>query len=80
MIGIVLLSLGVMTLGYLTGLKLFTGAQIGGRPMLLFGGLAVVVGVQIMLFGLLSEMINSHTTGIEPKVLIKEKVTGLAQG
>ena len=77
MIGIVLLTLGVITLSYLTGLKLFTGAKIGGRPMLLFGGLAVVVGVQIMLFGLLSEMINSRTTGLEPKVLIKEKVTGL---
>ncbi|MGI9491232.1 MAG: glycosyltransferase family 2 protein [Geminicoccaceae bacterium] len=77
MIGIVLLTLGVVTLSYLTGLKLFTGAKIGGRPMLLFGGLAVVVGVQIMLFGLLSEMINSRTTGLEAKVLIKEKVTGL---
>jgi len=76
MIGIVLLSLGMITLSYLSGLKLFTGAQIGGRPMLLFGGLAVVVGVQIMLFGLLSEMINSHTTGLEAKVLVKEKVTG----
>ncbi len=75
-IGIALLGLGVMTLSYLTGLKLITGAQIGGRPMLLFGGLTVVVGVQILLFGLLSEMINSHTAGIEPKVLIKERVSG----
>lgn len=77
MIGMILLSLGIVTLSYLIGLKLLTGAHIGGRPMLLFGGLAVVVGVQIMLFGLLSEMINSHTTGLETKVLIKEKVTGL---
>ncbi len=80
MIGIVLLTLGVITLSYLTGLKLFAGANIGGRPMLLFGGLAVVVGVQIMLFGLLSEMINSHTTGLETKVLIKEKITGNEAG
>ena len=43
-IGIALLGLGVITLSYLTGIKLFAGAQIGGRPMLLFGGLAVVVG------------------------------------
>ncbi len=75
-IGIALLTLGVVTLGYLSGLKLFTGAHIGGRPMLLFGGLAVVVGVQILLFGLLSEMINSHTAGLDAKVLIKERVTG----
>ncbi len=79
-IGIVLLGLGFVTLSYLTGLKLFTGAQIGGRPMLLFGGLAVVIGVQILLFGLLSEMINSHTAGIEPKVLIKERVSGSGTG
>lgn len=76
MIGMALLSLGLVTLTYLTGLKVFAGADIGGRPMLLFGGLAVVVGVQIMLFGLLSEMINSHTTGLDAKVLIKEVITG----
>ena len=75
-IGIALLGLGLLTLSYLTGLKLFTGAHIGGRPLLLFGGLAVVVGVQILLFGLLSEMINSHTTGLETKVLIKERTSG----
>jgi len=80
MIGIALLTLGVITLGYLSGLKFLTGASIGGRPMLLFGGLAVVVGVQIMLFGLLSEMINSHTAGLEPKVLITEKITGRKAG
>ena len=44
--------------------------------MMFFGGLSVVVGVQIMLFGLLSEMINSHTNGLEAKVLIKERVSG----
>ncbi|MGI9510126.1 MAG: glycosyltransferase family 2 protein [Geminicoccaceae bacterium] len=75
-IGIALLGVGGMALTYLTGLKLFTGAQIGGRPMMFFGGLSVVVGVQILLFGLLSEMINSHTTGLETKVLIKEQVSG----
>ncbi len=80
MIGMALLSLGLVTLSYLTGLKLFTGADIGGRPMLLFGALTVVVGVQIMLFGLLSEMINSHTTGLDAKVLIKEKATSQKEG
>ncbi|MEM8951068.1 MAG: glycosyltransferase family 2 protein [Pseudomonadota bacterium] len=75
-IGIALLAIGGIALTYLTGLKLFTGAQIGGRPMMFFGGLSVVVGVQILLFGLLSEMINSHTTGLETKVLIKERVSG----
>ena len=75
-IGIALLGVGGMALTYLTGLKLFTGAQIGGRPMMFFGGLSIVVGVQILLFGLLSEMINSHTVGLDAKVLIKERTTG----
>jgi len=79
-IGIALLGIGGIALTYLTGLKLFTGAHIGGRPMMFFGGLSVVVGVQIMLFGLLSEMINSHTTGLETKVLIKERVSGPDNG
>ncbi|MGI9434119.1 MAG: glycosyltransferase family 2 protein [Geminicoccaceae bacterium] len=79
-IGIALLTLGTVTLGYLIGIKIFAGAHIGGRPMLLFGALAVVVGVQILLFGLLSEMINSHAAGLETKVLIKEKVRGAKIG
>ncbi len=79
-IGLALLGVGGIALTYLTGLKLFTGAQIGGRPMMFFGGLSVVVGVQILLFGLLSEMINSHTTGLETKVLIKERVSGSDTG
>ena len=78
-IGIGLLGLGVTTLAYLSGLKLFTGADIGGRPMLLFGALAVVVGVQILFFGLLSEMMNSHAAGLETKVLIKERASGSDQ-
>lgn len=77
-IGIALLGIGGLALTYLTGLKLLTGAHIGGRPMMFFGGLSVVVGVQILLFGLLSEMINSHTAGIDAKVLIKERVSGPA--
>jgi glycosyltransferase involved in cell wall biosynthesis len=79
-IGLALLGLGGVTLSYLIGLKLFTGADIGGRPMLLFGGLAVVVGVQILLFGLLSEMINSHTAGLDANVLIKERASGSKPG
>ncbi|NJO36843.1 MAG: glycosyltransferase family 2 protein [Rhizobiales bacterium] len=75
-IGLALLAVGMAALTYLTGLKLFTGADIGGRPMMFFGGLSVVIGVQILLFGLLSEMINSHTAGLETKVLIKERISG----
>jgi glycosyltransferase involved in cell wall biosynthesis len=52
---------GGAVLAYLTGLKLFTGASIGGRPLLLFGVLVVIVGMQLVLFGLLAELIISRT-------------------
>jgi glycosyltransferase involved in cell wall biosynthesis len=52
---------GGAVLAYLAGLKLFTGASIGGRPLLLFGVLVVIVGLQLVLFGLLAELIISRT-------------------
>jgi glycosyltransferase involved in cell wall biosynthesis len=52
---------GGAALAYLAALKLFTGASIGGRPLLLFGALAVIVGMQLILFGMLAELIISRT-------------------
>ena len=52
---------GGAVLAYLAGLKLFTGASIGGRPLLLFGVLVVIVGMQLVLFGLLAELVISRT-------------------
>ncbi len=71
--GTVLLVAGLAILSYLTGLKLVTGADIGGRPLLMLGVLAVVVGLQILFFGILAELINSRTDGIEPRALIRER-------
>ena len=48
--------LGTLTLLYLTGVKL-TGEAIGGRPLLLAGVLFTVVGLQLVLFGLLAELV-----------------------
>jgi glycosyltransferase involved in cell wall biosynthesis len=52
---------GGAALVYLTALKLLTGASIGGRPLLLFGVLAVIVGLQLVLFGMLAELVISRT-------------------
>jgi dolichol-phosphate mannosyltransferase len=60
-LGAIFLLGGGAVLAYLTGLKLFTGASIGGRPLLLFGVLVVIVGLQLVLFGLLAELIISRT-------------------
>jgi glycosyltransferase involved in cell wall biosynthesis len=39
----------------------FGGASIGHRPLLMLGTLMIIVGIQIIIFGLLAEMIASTT-------------------
>lgn len=56
-LGSVLGVVGAGALAYLTCLKLFTGAAIGSRPLLLFGVLFVVVGFQFLSLGLLGELL-----------------------
>ena len=51
--------LGFVVLVYLTVLKL-AGEAIGHRPLLTLGVLFVVVGMQFLSLGLLSELITSH--------------------
>ncbi len=58
-LGLVLTLLGMIVLVYLTVLKL-TGEGIGQRPLLTLGVLFVVVGMQFLSLGLLSELITSH--------------------
>jgi glycosyltransferase involved in cell wall biosynthesis len=48
-----------VVLAYLTAIKL-GGAAIGHRPLLTLGVLLVVVGVQLLSLGLLSELLTSH--------------------
>lgn len=52
-------ALGFAILLYLTVVKL-TGQAIGQRPLLTLGVLLVVVGIQLLSLGLLSELITSH--------------------
>jgi dolichol-phosphate mannosyltransferase len=54
--GLLLAGVGVCILTYLTVLKL-TGEAIGGRPLLTLGVLLVVVGIQLLSLGLISELI-----------------------
>jgi glycosyltransferase involved in cell wall biosynthesis len=58
-LGLGLGALGSIVLAYLAVLKL-GGAAIGHRPLLTLGVLLVVVGVQLVSLGLLSELITSH--------------------
>jgi glycosyltransferase involved in cell wall biosynthesis len=58
-LGLLLGSIGTIVLAYLTVLKI-GGAAIGHRPLLLLGVLFVVVGVQLLSLGLISELVTSH--------------------
>jgi dolichol-phosphate mannosyltransferase len=58
-LGLVLTLAGVAVLLYLTVLKI-AGEAIGHRPLLTLGVLLVVVGMQFLSLGLLSELITSH--------------------
>jgi hypothetical protein len=64
-IGAILIILGTGFLAYLIGLKIFSGAEIGSRPLLTFGVLLDVIGVQLLLFGMLAELVVSRS----PKVV-----------
>ena len=57
--GLVLGGAGSLVLLYLTVVKL-AGEAIGHRPLLTLGVLLVVVGIQFLSLGLLSELITSH--------------------
>lgn len=55
-VGVFVGSLGLMINAYLAVLW-FQGQGIGDRPLLMLGILMVIVGIQILVFGLLGEMI-----------------------
>jgi dolichol-phosphate mannosyltransferase len=58
-LGLVLSTIGGAILVYLTIVKL-SGEAIGRRPLLLLGVLLVVVGIQFLSLGLLSELVTSQ--------------------
>jgi len=73
-IGSLLAASGTLALGYLIALKLLTGASIGSRPLLLLGVLAVIVGVELILFGMLAELIIHRTQRpVEMRHLVAEQ-------
>jgi glycosyltransferase involved in cell wall biosynthesis len=58
-IGLLLFVPGSAALLWLAGIKLVMGVAIGGRPLLIGGAVLCLLGVQLMLTGLLAEMISA---------------------
>jgi len=73
MLGIAAVGIGGLIGAYLTALKLFLGAQIGGRPLLFLAVLLIVVGVQFVVMGLLGEMLVRvyHESQRKPIYMVK---------
>jgi glycosyltransferase involved in cell wall biosynthesis len=65
-VGAVLSGLGAVVLVYLSGVWLFTDRGIGGRPLLLFGVLAVLVGLQLVGTGFIGDVLR-HSYARERK-------------
>jgi glycosyltransferase involved in cell wall biosynthesis len=57
-IGVILSAVGSLSIGYLIILKLFIGADIGERPMLLLGVLCLLLGVIMIGQGLIGEVMT----------------------
>ncbi len=57
--GISLFSIGSAVLLYLSGAKILFNQSIGNRPLLMLGVLLLITGLQIILTGLIAELIRS---------------------
>ncbi|MBI2065648.1 MAG: glycosyltransferase family 2 protein [Candidatus Zambryskibacteria bacterium] len=72
--GFIFGSIGFLILLYLTFEKLWLDALIGNRPLLLFGVLLVLLGVQLFSLGFIGDMIiRSGPTGTR-NFVVKEKI------
>lgn len=73
LLGLLAAGAGAAIGAYLTVLKLGFGAQIGGRPLLFLGILLILVGVQLVVMGLLGEMLARiyHESQRKPIYIVK---------
>jgi len=74
LIGLVTLVPGLLITAYLGFLKAVLGQAIGNRPLLLFGVLLVMTGVQLLTLGLLAELQarTYHESQDKPTYVIRE--------
>lgn len=75
-IGLLSGALGFLISLYLSIDKIFSGKDIGGRPLLLLGALLIIVGIQFIGMGLLGEMMVRvyHETQKKPIYVIKKVI------
>jgi len=80
LLGLMTGGLGALITGYLLYIRLFTTQGIGDRPLLLLGVMLVFIGVQLVTFGLLAEVMarTYYESQDKPTYVIREvRETGL---
>ena len=70
--GLALGVLGVAILAWLS-IEWLSGEAIGHRPLLQLGVLLVLVGVQLLMFGLLAELLISRDRDTAAPALVRER-------
>ncbi len=77
--GMLSLSIGLLISGYLTVLRLFFGEDLVDRPILLLGILLIILGVQLILMGLLGELIvrTYHESQDKPIYAVRDILGGV---
>ncbi len=82
LVGGVMGTVGAAILGYLGYLKIFTGAELSNRPIVLLGILLVFTGVQLVTLGLLAEMLarTYHESQGNPGYVIRRVLPPPADG
>lgn len=73
-IGILFLSIGFIINLSLVIYKFLTGALIGTRPLLTFGVLLMIVGIQFLSIGLIGEMLSNLSHERKKEYLISEEI------
>jgi glycosyltransferase involved in cell wall biosynthesis len=71
--GVFLMSVGLCVLGYITYLRFTYGEILGRHPLLAFGVLSVLAGLQLFTSGLLGEMLAAHSERDDASV-VRERV------
>ena len=76
--GLISFLIGLVISGYLTILRLFYGESLSDRPILLLGILLIILGVQLVLMGLLGELIvrTYHESQDKPIYAVREILGG----
>ena len=81
LIGLMTGGVGALITAYLLYIRLFTTQGIGDRPLLLLGVMLVFIGVQLVTFGLLAEVMarTYYESQDKPTYVIREvRETGYA--